>query len=128
MQYYYTCNNCIRRRCSDQVKNLSVAEYKRLSSEAAFQVVHGPDDHPEVKCPVCGSADTQKVLSIETSYVRGYGYLDKKGVKNDMNLHTMLTGNDPYKEHRKAGDQSELINKLRKQKRHTRKGRDVFMR
>lgn len=128
MVHSFICNCCLKRVAGKPITELSMRQYKACVPSCVFPVDLTSDQMTSGPCPTCHSTDTRKLASLEASYVRGYGYLDKKGVTNDMHLHTMLTGTDPYKEHRKAGDSKELISKLRRNKDHRPKRSDVFMR
>jgi hypothetical protein len=104
-----------------------MVEYAQFTQGFAFKVDHGLIDVPAICCPECGNSRVRKSTNLSDSYVRGYGLLDKKGIRNDMNLYTMTTDNDPYKNHRKQGDKDELVGKLRRNKDHKPKQTDVFM-
>ena len=75
--------------------------------------------HEAKKCPRCGKSDCERSYkySVITGYVRGNGYLDKAGVKRDMNLHH-LTQNDPYSEYRQPGEVEDLKTRLVRGGRH----------
>ena len=106
---------------------MNVAEYKDAVGRLAFKVTHGINDEIEVKCPECASTDTRKIFGIESSYVRGYGFLDKKGVKNDMDLHLMTTGNDPYKSSRTNSDRKEVVTNLQKKKERNKRPKKIHL-
>lgn len=128
MLYQYVCDDCLRAIAGREPADIPVEQYNELLGRLSFPVNHTITENPQIVCPKCGGQHTRKVPRMDCSYVRGYGYMDKKGVKNDMNLHLLQTGADPYAKHRNVGDQGELVRKLQKQRRHTPKTRDVFMR
>jgi len=79
---------------------------------------HGMNEEPVIKCPKCGSHKTHKTwLEAPIFYVRGDGYLDKKGVQRDMNLYK-LTKDDPYKKYRERGEKDDLAIRLKKAGQH----------
>lgn len=128
MIYHYICVDCAEKSVGKSLSNLGVREYQELCGRMAFPVKHDANGIVSVQCQACGGTNTKKIVGLSATYIRGYGYLDKKGVKNDVNLHLMTSGNDPYAKYRTSGDKSDLIGKLRKQKRHSAGGSDVFMR
>lgn len=121
MKRHYICINCIEAAAGKPVSDLSVEEFNKFKSELAFT---GTD--PDV-CPECNGTKVNKVIGIETSYVRGYGYADKKGTKRDMDLHAMSTGKDPYKEHRKMGESRAVITALQRDKEHDTRPKTIHM-
>lgn len=66
-------------------------------------------------CPRCKSTEAEKTLYGQnfTTFVRGYGWLDRNGVHRDMHTHTLLN-NDPYKQYRQAGEVDHLKDTLAK--------------
>lgn len=106
MKKYYICKKCIENKIGRSIYDLSVSEFNIVKHEECFI-----DD----MCPDCGASDgITQVYGIETSYVRGYGFLDKKGVKRDMDMHLMNKNQDPYKDHRKPGEDREVMDRLRR--------------
>jgi len=79
------------------------------------------------KCPECGSTDIKKAFGVEATYVRGYGFMDKAGVKRDMDMHIMSTGRDPYEEHRKIGEAREVVRKLQKSRERNTKAKNIHL-
>jgi hypothetical protein len=121
MKRHYICLDCVEQAASMPVCDMSVALFNDLRAELAF-VGDKPDE-----CPDCGGDRIRKVFGLETSYVRGYGYIDKAGTKRDMDLHAMSTGKDPYKEHRKMGESREVITKLQKDREHKTHSKTIHM-
>ena len=117
MKRYY-CVACVESAAHADIHDLSVDEFNRLRDENSF--VAGPD-----ACPVCGGSDIRQVMGLEASYVRGYGFADKKGVKRDMDIHTMTTGRDPYQEHRQMGESREVVRKLQKSRERDKKPKTI---
>jgi hypothetical protein len=66
-------------------------------------------------CPRCKSGQAERTLhgSSFTTYVRGYGWMDKSGVHRDMHTHT-LENQDPYKQYRQPGEVQQIKETLRK--------------
>lgn len=78
-------------------------------------VDHGMSETAKFKCPVCGGDNVERIISSGvTGYVKGDGYLDKKGVRRDMDRYT-LQNKDPYAHMREPGEAEELDQKLRNQ-------------
>lgn len=109
MNKQFICLDCIKKKTGKSARDLPVDVFNQLRDEMAFR---------GNECPSCGGRNLSKVLGMETSYIRGYGYKDKKGAKRDMDLHTMITGKDPYKEHRRMGEKRDIITKLQKGREH----------
>lgn len=90
---------------------------------------HGINAKPKTKCPKCGGADIEKTFyGVEPVpfYTRGYGWLDVKGRRRDMNL-WKLQNDDPYKGMRAAGEKDELSASLRKGGKHNSKAKRFFV-
>lgn len=88
-------------------------DYK-CACDHEFVVSHGMFEKPVIKCPKCNSSKTEKIFKdVPEFYVRGNGYLDKKGVKRDMNLHK-LVNDDPYANMREPGEAYDLAQNIRK--------------
>lgn len=83
------------------------------NSPLVWVVVHGMSESPEVKCPVCGSNASRVIRGASATYIRGNGYLDKRGCQRDMNLFK-LTQEDPYGYMRQPGESDDLANRLRR--------------
>lgn len=93
-----------------------------------WEVIHGMNEKPKVECPKCGGIETEKTCyGFEPApfYTRGYGYLDVKGRRRDMNS-WKLQNDDPYKGMREPGEKDELAASLRKGGKHNPK-RKTFM-
>jgi len=78
-----------------------------------FEIEHPMDRKPKVKCPRCGGRAETAFLTIPISYVRGNGWLDKKGRRRDMHLHK-LVNDDPYAGMRMPGEKADIADRLRK--------------
>jgi len=118
MKQYFICLDCIETKTGKPVHDLPIDLFNQIRREMAFA---GP------VCPLCGGDRTRKVFGIETSYIRGYGFTDKAGVKRDMDLHAMMTGQDPYKEHRKMGEARDVITNLQRDREHHTNSKTVYM-
>ena len=103
----------------DPVK-MNQAQFAAASEKCIFEAA-------QQSCPNCGSEDCRKLLGFASSYIRGNGYLDKNGAKNDINLSLLTTGNDPYAKYRMPGESNELANKLRKNKEFNSKPSNVYV-
>lgn len=72
----------------------------------------GPD--PVISCPICNKVSFHTMAGTQVyGYTKGEGFLDKAGVRREMNLHTLKT-NDPYAYLRPEGDKEEMIKKIEK--------------
>lgn len=98
MRYNYRCI-----KCSTDNQHL------------VFEVIHGMDEKPVVRCPKCKKSKTEKTCigTNVTFYTRGNGWLDVKGRRRDMHLYK-LVNDDPYKHIRPPGEKEELASKLRR--------------
>lgn len=123
----YYCRDCLAKKANKPVDDLSVDEFNQLITELAVEVSHNIGEKPQLSCQSCGGNNMSRALHMKTSYVRGYGYRDKDGVKNDMDLYQMVTGKDPYAQHRRTGDQRELVKKLRKRKEINTKPKNTYL-
>ncbi len=92
MKYDYSCSDC----------------------GFVFETAHGMKEKPKVPCPKCKSLKTKiAFLTIAPFYIKGNGYLDREGVRRDMNLHK-LVNDDPYGYMRQRGEKEDLIQKLKR--------------
>ena len=97
MRYDYSCNDCSE-------------EDRTFLFETSYSISEKP---PNVKCPRCDGQNTEQAfVSVPISYVRGYGWLDKKGRNRDRNL-WKLTNEDPYGTMRVNGEADDLAHRLR---------------
>ena len=108
MKQVYYCISCIEAKSGILIRDLRVDEFNRLREATSFIDAD--------KCPTCGSDNIKKSFGLETTYVSGYGFADKAGVKRDIDMHLMATDRDPYGEHRKMGEAREVVRKLQKSK------------
>lgn len=107
MNKQFICLDCVKKITGKQARDLPVDVFNQMRDNMAFC---------GDTCLSCGGKNLLKLFGMETSYIRGYGFADKKGAKRDMDLHTMVTGRDPYKEHRKIGEKRDIITKLQRGK------------
>ncbi len=119
--YHYACKNCEKKAVKGHKDPLPSDVYDEL---VLFETSHSmkPSEAElaeALKCPRCGKCDCERSYKYSqiTGYVRGNGYLDKAGVKRDMNLHH-LTQNDPYSEYRQPGEVEDLKTRLVRGGRH----------
>jgi putative FmdB family regulatory protein len=97
MRYDYRCNDC-----------------STDSDWLLFEMEHSMNKRPTIKCPQCGGTNTEQAyLSVPMTYVRGYGWLDVRGRRRDMNLFK-LQNDDPYRGMREPGEKDDLAHRLRK--------------
>lgn len=131
-RYNYICNTC---KANAEVIKGSLLTDEELFDEIVFETSHAMNPSTEElaaarECPRCDGVDTTLTymgVSI-SSYIRGYGYLDRVGCQRDMNLRKLTdidedTGlsTDPYAEMRSIGEVDELKAKLKRGGQHDRK-------
>jgi putative FmdB family regulatory protein len=110
MRYDYCCNDC---NTEDQL--------------LVFEVVHGMNKQPKVKCPVCNGVNTEKVfLTSPAVYTKGYGWLDVKGRRTDMNK-WHLQNKDPYAQYRQPGEKADLLRKLENSGKHQKNPKRYYL-
>jgi hypothetical protein len=115
-RYNYQCNDC--------------SKGDDPSKWIIWEVQHGMNEKPKQKCPKCkGTNTTISYVGFDPPpfHTRGYGWLDVKGRRRDMNLHT-LVNNDPYGHMREPGEKDELAHSLRKGGKHDPKAKRFFVR
>jgi len=129
--YNYECLDC---------KETAFAKHSEHVTEDAFGDRQLPDEmyeslilfqtsHPmspteeellkATECPRCKSTNAVKTVygCRVSGYTKGYGWLDKAGVKRDMNRHK-LANDDPYAQYRVPGEVDHIDNKLKKAGQH----------
>jgi hypothetical protein len=115
--YVYCC-----RKCEAKIdRAVSQEEFEEL---ALFETSHAMEASERElkearKCPRCGSIDCYKSYEHHnvTAYIRGNGYLDKKGTTRDRNVYT-LDNNDPYAQYRVPGETDHIKTQLKKAGQH----------
>lgn len=96
----------------DQMSDEEVAEATLFRT--SHRVTAGEDEIKKAMvCPRCNGSNCVKTfIGYDViGYVRGDGYLDKKGAKRDMHLYH-LTMNDPYSQYRVPGEVDHLKTQL----------------
>ena len=124
MRHCYICDDCLRDAGECEITELSVETYNYLCSVLYFE---SKKDVADIACVRCDGTNIRKLLTSPTSYIKGYGYLDKTGATNDRDLYLMINDKDPYESSRKPGDKQEIVRKLRKNKEHNPKTKVVRM-
>lgn len=126
-RYNYECNKCKKKAYKDNAdkliinnsgdKELPIELYEEL---VLFETIHSMEPDPKeleeaTICPRCNSNDCTKTVygSNFTSFIRGYGFLDRAGAHRDMNRYK-LAHEDPYAQYRVAGEVDHLDNTLKK--------------
>jgi hypothetical protein len=111
--YIYQCKDCLSAWSNN-------GETDDFESSVLFETSHSMNPTEEeltkaLKCPRCSSTDAEKTLigANFTTFVRGYGWLDKAGVKRDMHIHKLMT-DDPYAQYRQSGEVSHIKENLQK--------------
>lgn len=136
MKYYYTCaseeKRCIIEDLPEEffqgdmdielaVKAKAIEKTEDglidTTSPLIWVVNHPMNDKPELKCPLCESAARKVIQKVGATYIRGNGYLDKKGCTRDMNLYK-LQKDDPYGHMRQPGEKDDLMHRIKKAGQH----------
>jgi len=119
--YHYACDDCKTVAVKKLKRDLTSEEYDvKVLFETSHAMKPSDKELKEAKtCPRCSGCNCERSYKYSeiTGYVRGNGYLDKQGVKRDMNLHH-LTQNDPYAEYRQPGEVEDMKTKLVRGGRH----------
>ncbi len=126
MIHHYACIDCLERISGKRISEMPALEHKQLCAMRVLYVDHMFSDNKI--CPVCDGDNIHRIYGLDDNYIKGYGYLDKKGVYNDMDLTKVTGGYDPYAEHRKPGDTRDLATKLRQNKEHNSHSKSVYLR
>ena len=93
-------------------------DYACRKCSSSWEERHGMNERPVIKCKKCGEIAYRAFNTVPESYIRGYGWLDRKGAHRDMN-HYKLMNDDPYARYREPGEKDELATKLKKSGKHT---------
>ena len=107
----FLCLSCCGVKKRSQLRVLKPEQYQYLVSKHSFDTMRTD----AVSCPKCQSTDVAEVISVGSVYNRGYGFRDRKGVRLDQDLY-QLDNNDPYSEHRVAGEKDHLSGRLARKK------------
>lgn len=96
------------------------------SYDLIWEVIHGMMEKPKVVCPLCNGKAQITIRGVEQVwYIKGNCYLDKIGAKRDMDLHTMKK-EDPFGEHREAGEADHIIDNLERGGKDLRKNKEII--
>lgn len=118
MKSCFMCVDCIERAAGKCLSELTVNDLSPLKRLYSFN---------GERCPHCNGQNVKKVFGLEASYVKGYGFADKVGVKRDMDIHAMSMGRDPYKEHRQVGERREVVTKLQRAREFKRHSKTIHL-
>jgi len=122
--YHYLCKVCEKRLVEAKGEPLNQEE----ELEAIFETSHAMEPtrselRAAKQCPRCGSRNTHKTVNgIKVSgYVLGNGFLDREGVRRDMQLFHLTqkdseTGSplDPYGYLRQPGEADDLATRIKR--------------
>lgn len=114
--YNYLCSDCEKEAVEIKGSPLTADESWEVIFETSHAMNPKPAELAEARiCPRCNGSNTEKTMQGVTPicYIRGNGYLDRKGCHRDMNLFK-LTTEDPYGEHRQIGEVDDIATKLRR--------------
>lgn len=116
-----TCEAKLARKAKRQKREITQQEFEEGILFETCHSITATDDEiaAAMICPRCDGVDCEKTFLgyNVTSYIRGNGYLDKVGVRRDMNL-CRLTEDDPYSEYRVAGEVDDMKVKLKRAGQH----------
>ena len=124
-RYNYECLTCLQQALIKHFGDQEISEDLILpdeiyENEVLFETSHPMEPtneelHTATECPRCGGHDCKRVYYNYDihSYIRGYGWLDKAGIKRDMNKHTLMN-NDPYAQYRTPGEVEHIKSSLEK--------------
>jgi hypothetical protein len=114
--YNYECLDC--KKASEEIKGSPLITDELW--DIMFDTKHSMNPTKKERaeaciCPRCQSTNVEKTFMgcYPTWWVRGNGYLDKPGRRRDMHLYK-LKNDDPYVEHRIAGEVESIENTLKK--------------
>jgi len=123
--YIYACNDCALSYQNMVEKGAIEATEENKESNVLFETSHkmNPTEEELKKaliCPRCESINATKTMHgvSFTTYVRGYGWLDKNGIARDRNTHTLIN-NDPYAQYRQGDEISQIKETLQKKGKRT---------
>ena len=120
--YVYICYDCLKNleeklgRESSDAEKVGNEETPGAVFETVYSMEATKDEiYAATECPMCeGHTTEQTMIDCDpTFYNEGYGWHDRSGIRRDMNLHSIET-DDPYKEHRVAGEADDLKSRLKK--------------
>lgn len=133
MNYNYHCLDCEKVALTEYADEVVMVaqigedeEQPQLPAElyeefVLFETSHAMNPTPEelheaIECPRCHGHNCEKTMygSNITSYIKGYGWLDRKGAKRDMNR-CKLKEDDPYAPYRVAGEVDHIDTQLKKE-------------
>lgn len=125
--YYYACKKCekkLERKLKKEKRERTTEEYESLVLFEAEHSMNATDAEvaEAAVCPRCNAKGDDCYRTFygygnQVMYVRGNGYLDKEGVRRDMNLHKLVT-DDPYKEMRVPGEVDDMKVKFKRAGQH----------
>jgi hypothetical protein len=108
--YVYKCLECEANYQSQIESGQIIQSEEGYESGVLYETSHSMNPSPKelgsaCVCPRCKSTKSEKTLHGHnfTTFVRGYGWMDKNGVHRDMHTHTLMN-NDPYKQYRQEGE------------------------
>jgi hypothetical protein len=114
--YLYICHACEKKATEEKGESLTHDEELEVIFETYYSINAPSDVVGEATiCPRCDGRDTAQAFNHNSysGYVRGDGYLDKAGVKRDMNVYT-LQNDDPYASMREPGEVDHKIAQFKK--------------
>lgn len=117
--YVYACNDCsvsYEKSVEEGVENSTEA----YEASVLFETSHRMNPTQAeldlaLVCPRCKSTNATRTMHGAgfTTYVRGYGWLDKNGVARDMHTHKLMN-DDPYAQYRQSGETNQIKETLQK--------------
>lgn len=114
-RYNYICKDCEEKALEKFGPEITQEQFEEfVLFETAHSMEPSEAELAEAKiCPRCDGANCEiTVLGTDIhSYIRGYGWMDKDGIKRDMNRY-QLANKDPYAQYRMPGEADDIMKKL----------------
>lgn len=120
-RYNYICEKCtVEDYIKSKVDGLSIfvspeATEKTFKKEQlVWEEIHGIQESPEVKCPVCKKSCERTFYGVRVGFIIPGSYLrDTVECKTLANIHR-LENDDPYAKHRVSGEKDHKITEFKK--------------
>jgi hypothetical protein len=115
-RYYYFCEDCEVAAAKIKGEELTYDEEWEVIFETFHLMSASEEDKKKAMvCPRCSGHKARQAFNHNeyTGYILGDGYLDKDGVRRDMNVSKLQT-DDPYADMREPGEVDDKIASFKK--------------